>query len=98
MSGRDTGVLMRLVVDGMTDVLGCHIVGDSAAETIQAVAIAVKMKRVGRVEAEGVTRHLPTRQVKRPPREFCNRIPSFADGEEAGYAFSNPPRRCTKKV
>src|SRR5882672_1904502 len=32
MSGRDTRVLMKLVVDGMTDrVLGCHIVGDSAA-------------------------------------------------------------------
>ena len=45
MSGRDTRVLMKLVVDGTTDrVLGCHIVGDSAAETIQAVAIAVKMK------------------------------------------------------
>src|SRR5882757_6832160 len=45
MSGRDTRVLMKLVVDGVTDrVLGCHIVGDSAAETIQAVAIAVKMK------------------------------------------------------
>src|ERR1044072_9518716 len=45
MSGRDTRVLMKLVVDGTTDrVLGCHIVGDCAAETIQAVAIAVKMK------------------------------------------------------
>ena len=45
MSGRDTRVLMKLVVDGVTDrVLGCHIVGDSAAEIIQAVAIAVKMK------------------------------------------------------
>jgi glutathione reductase (NADPH) len=45
MSGRDTRVLMKLVVDGATDrVLGCHIVGDAAAETIQAVAIAVKMK------------------------------------------------------
>jgi glutathione reductase (NADPH) len=33
------------LVDGATDrVLGCHIVGDSAAEIIQAVAIAVKMK------------------------------------------------------
>ena len=29
MSGRDTRVLMKLVVDGATDrVLGCHIVGD----------------------------------------------------------------------
>jgi len=45
MSGRDTRVLMKLVVDATSDrVLGCHIVGDAAAETIQAVAIAVKMK------------------------------------------------------
>jgi glutathione reductase (NADPH) len=45
MSGRDTRILMKLVVDGTTDrVVGCHIVGDSAAETVQAVAIAVKMK------------------------------------------------------
>jgi glutathione reductase (NADPH) len=45
MSGRDTRILMKLVVDGTSDrVLGCHIVGDAAAETIQAVAIAVKMK------------------------------------------------------
>jgi hypothetical protein len=36
---------MKLVVDGTTDrVLGCHIVGDTAAEIVQAVAIAVKMK------------------------------------------------------
>ena len=45
MSGRETRVLMKLVVDGVTDrVLGCHIVGDSAAEITQAVAIAIKMK------------------------------------------------------
>ena len=45
LSGRDTRVLMKLVVDGVSDrVLGCHIVGDYAAETVQAVAIAVKMK------------------------------------------------------
>ena len=45
MSGRDTRVLMKIVVDGSTDrVVGCHIVGDAAAEIIQAVAIAVKMK------------------------------------------------------
>jgi glutathione reductase (NADPH) len=45
MSGRDTRVLMKLVVDGLTDhVLGCHIVGDAAAEITQAVAIAIKMK------------------------------------------------------
>jgi glutathione reductase (NADPH) len=45
MSGRDTRILMKLVVDGTTDrVLGCHIVGDSAAEIVQVVAIAVKMK------------------------------------------------------
>ena len=45
MSGRDTRVLMKLVVDASTDqVVGCHIVGDSAAEITQAVGIAVKMK------------------------------------------------------
>ena len=44
MSGRDTRMLMKLLVDGATDrVLGCHIVGDTAAEIVQAVAIAVKM-------------------------------------------------------
>jgi glutathione reductase (NADPH) len=45
MSGRDTRILMKLVVDGTSGrVLGCHIVGDAAAEIVQAVAIAVKMK------------------------------------------------------
>jgi glutathione reductase (NADPH) len=45
ISGRDTRVLMKLVVDATSDrVLGCHIVGDAAAEIIQVVAIAVKMK------------------------------------------------------
>jgi glutathione reductase (NADPH) len=45
MSGRDTRMLMKLVVDGTSDrIVGCHIVGDAAAEIIQAVAIAVKMK------------------------------------------------------
>jgi glutathione reductase (NADPH) len=45
MSGSQSRVLMKLVVDARSDrVLGCHIVGDAAAETIQAVAIAVKMK------------------------------------------------------
>jgi glutathione reductase (NADPH) len=45
LSGRDTRVLMKLVVDGDSDrVLGCHIVGEAAAEIIQAIAIAVKMK------------------------------------------------------
>jgi glutathione reductase (NADPH) len=45
MSGRDTRILMKLVVDGSTDrVLGCHVVGDTAAEIIQVVAVAIKMK------------------------------------------------------
>ncbi len=45
MSGRDTRVLMKLVVDATTDrVVGCHIVGDGAAEIVQVVGIAVKMK------------------------------------------------------
>jgi glutathione reductase (NADPH) len=44
LSGRSTTMLMKLVVDKETDrVLGVHIVGESAAEMIQMVAIAVKM-------------------------------------------------------
>ncbi|HKH81063.1 MAG TPA: glutathione-disulfide reductase [Methylovirgula sp.] len=45
LSGRDTRVLMKLIVDATTDrVLGCHIVGDGAAEMAQVLGIVVKMK------------------------------------------------------
>jgi glutathione reductase (NADPH) len=44
LSGRETRVLMKLVVDGASDrVLGCHIVGEGAAEMIQLVGVAVRM-------------------------------------------------------
>jgi glutathione reductase (NADPH) len=44
LSGRDTRMLMKLVVDGTSGrVLGCHVVGEGAAEMIQTVGIAVKM-------------------------------------------------------
>lgn len=43
MSGRESRVMMKLLVDKGSDrVLGCHMVGDGAAEIIQAVAIAMK--------------------------------------------------------
>jgi glutathione reductase (NADPH) len=45
LSGRDTTVLLKLVVDGTTDcVVGCHVVGEGAAEMIQLAAVAIKMK------------------------------------------------------
>jgi glutathione reductase (NADPH) len=45
LAGRDTRAFFKLVVDGDTDrVVGCHIVGPDAAEMIQLVGIAVKMK------------------------------------------------------
>jgi glutathione reductase (NADPH) len=45
LAGRDTRAFFKLVVDGETDrVLGCHIVGPDAAEMIQLVAVAVKLK------------------------------------------------------
>ncbi|MBN8983775.1 MAG: glutathione-disulfide reductase [Rhizobiales bacterium] len=45
LSGSQSRVLMKLVVGGASDlVLGCHIVGPEAAELIQVIAIAVKMK------------------------------------------------------
>lgn len=45
LSGRDTRMLMKLVVDATTDrVLGCHIVGEGAAEITQVVGIAIRMR------------------------------------------------------
>ncbi|HZP70578.1 MAG TPA: glutathione-disulfide reductase [Pseudolabrys sp.] len=44
LSGRDTRVFMKLLVDATTDrVVGCHIVGPDAGELIQIVGVAVKM-------------------------------------------------------
>lgn len=44
LPGKDEKTMMKLVVDQNTDkVLGAHMVGTSAAEIIQGVAIAVKM-------------------------------------------------------
>jgi glutathione reductase (NADPH) len=44
LSGRATSVLMKLLVDGSTDkVVGCHVVGEGAAEIAQVAAIAIKM-------------------------------------------------------
>ncbi len=44
LSGRDTTVLLKLVVDGATDrMVGCHMVGEGAAEMAQLAAVAVKM-------------------------------------------------------
>jgi glutathione reductase (NADPH) len=44
LSGRATTVLMKLIVDGSNDsVVGCHVVGEGAAEMAQLAAIAVKM-------------------------------------------------------
>ena len=49
MSGRDTLIFMKLVVDAATQrVLGCHVMGEAAAEMIQCVAIAVKMRATKR--------------------------------------------------
>jgi glutathione reductase (NADPH) len=45
LSGRDTRILMKLVVDGTTDrLVGAHIVGPDAGEMIQLIGIAVRMK------------------------------------------------------
>ncbi|MEM6426229.1 MAG: glutathione-disulfide reductase [Cyanobacteria bacterium P01_D01_bin.128] len=44
LPGKDEKTLMKLIVHQQTDkVLGAHMVGDSAAEIIQGVAIALKM-------------------------------------------------------
>ena len=44
LSGRATSILIKLVVDGLTDrVVGCHVVGEGAAEMAQLAAVAVKL-------------------------------------------------------
>jgi len=44
LSGRNTRSFMKLLVDGITDrVVGCHILGEHAAEIVQMAAIALKM-------------------------------------------------------
>ena len=44
LSGRDTAILMKLVVEQKSEkILGVHIVGEGAAEMVQLAAIAVKM-------------------------------------------------------
>lgn len=44
VSGRDEKTMVKLVVESDTDkVLGAHMIGESAAEIIQGIAIAVKM-------------------------------------------------------
>jgi glutathione reductase (NADPH) len=44
LSDRDSSVLMKLVVDGLSGrVVGCHVVGEGAAEMAQLAAVAVKM-------------------------------------------------------
>jgi glutathione reductase (NADPH) len=45
LSGRDTTVLLKLIVDAETGrVVGCHIVGEGAAEMVQLAAVAIKMR------------------------------------------------------
>jgi glutathione reductase (NADPH) len=42
LTGRDERIMMKLVVDRMTDrVLGCHMVGPEAGEIIQGFAVAL---------------------------------------------------------
>jgi glutathione reductase (NADPH) len=44
LTGRDTRIFMKLLVDGVSGrVVGCHIAGPDAGELIQVIGIAVKM-------------------------------------------------------
>ena len=44
LSGRDTQMLMKLIVDGESDrMLGCHIIGEDGPEMAQVLAIALRM-------------------------------------------------------
>ena len=75
LAGRNNRSLMKLVVDADTDrVLGCHIVGEGAAELIQMVAVAVKMN-ASKADLDRVVpvhptaaEELVTLREKSPPR------------------------------
>ncbi len=44
LTGRKDPMMMKLIVEGDSQrVLGCHVVGDEAAEIVQGIAIAIKM-------------------------------------------------------
>ena len=44
VSGRDEKMLMKLIVDGQSDkVLGCHVLGEGAAEIVQLAALALRL-------------------------------------------------------
>lgn len=44
LAGRDEKMLMKLIVDAASDrVVGCHVLGDDAAEIVQMTAIAMRM-------------------------------------------------------
>jgi glutathione reductase (NADPH) len=60
LAGRDTRAFFKLIVDGDTQrVVGCHIVGPDAAEMIQLVGIAIKM-RATKAEFDAVMAVHPT--------------------------------------
>ena len=95
MSGRDTRVLMKLVVDGTTDrVVGCHIVGDGAAEMIQVIGIAVKMKAT-KADFDATMAVHPTAAeelvtMRTPTRAVC----AGSGGGVGGAALGQCPRTC----
>ncbi len=44
LAGRESRMIMKLLVDGQSDkVVGCHILGPDAAEIVQIVAVAMRM-------------------------------------------------------
>ena len=58
MAGNDDKMLMKLVVDGRTDrVMGAHMAGQDAAETIQGIAIALKAGATKRIFDQTVGIH-----------------------------------------
>jgi glutathione reductase (NADPH) len=77
LAKRNNRSLMKLVVDADTGlVLGCHIVGEGAAELIQMVAVAIKMNalktdldRVVPVHPTAAEELVTLRQKSSPPSE-----------------------------
>src|SRR5262249_2599024 len=75
LSGSHTRVLMKLVVDATSDrMLGCHIVGEGAAEVIQTLAIRVKVGPGKAVSAARRAWHPPAAEepvtMRTPPARY----------------------------
>ncbi len=99
LSGSDDRVMMKLLVNPETDrILGCHILGEGAAEMIQLVGIAVKMGATKRDFDQTMALHpsaaeeLVTMRTRTARFERTDRGKSHFLSPERAFAVKEPFR------